>query len=703
MKFLSCGWSCGWSWGSITGLMVCQMAVAATGDDATEKSVATALGEVVVTAPMMHAPLVVETDPKAPRQPVPAHDGADYLKTIPGFSVIRKGGSDGDPVFRGMAASRLNILLDGENLLGGCGMRMDPPTAYIFPESYDRITVIKGPQTVLYGPGNSAGTVLFERDIKRFEPAGWTFNGSLTMGSFGRNDQVADLRAGTPDFYFQGGATRSDSDNYEDGDGTEVHSAYTRWSSSAAIGWTPDANTRLEISGVRSDGEAAYADRGMDGSKFARENVGIKFEKNHVSQRVDKIEAQAYYNYVDHVMDNYSLRDVANTAARMVSNPDRETTGARAAIGLHLGAATDATLGIDYQANTHSLRSAMGAMAESYRQMARVEDAEFRNYGLFGEVTQYLGERDKLVGGLRLDDWQAEDQRATLRIGSGMMAQQVVNPTADRTRDKLLSSGFARYERDLASMPATAYAGVGHTERFPDYWELIGAGKEAVDSLSAFDVDPEKTTQLDVGLIYSTDRLSVSLSGFYNRIDDFLMVQSNYVKPSLSGMGTRTATVVRNIEATTWGGEAGIDYRLTDTWKADASLAYVRGDNDTDGTALAQLPPLELRLGLGYDNGTWSAGSLLRLVTEQDRVDIGKGNIVGQDIGRTPGFGVFSLNAGYRPKKGILIAAGVDNLFDKTYAEHISRSGAMIAGFEQTTRVNEPGRNLWIKLSVALD
>src|SRR5690606_23063530 len=99
----------------------------------------------------------------------------------------------------------------------------------------------------------------------------------------------------------------------------------------------------------------------------------------------------------------------------------------------------------------------------------------------------------------------------------------------------------------------------------------------------------------------------------------------------------------------------------------------------------------------------WSAGSLLRLVTEQDRVDIGKGNIVGQDIGRTPGFGVFSLNAGYRPKKGILIAAGVDNLFDKTYAEHISRSGAMIAGFEQTTRVNEPGRNLWIKLSVALD
>lgn len=71
------------------------------------------LDEVVVTAPQSTQPLTVKTDPKKPRQPVSAHDGADYLKTIPGFSVIRKGGTDGDPVLRGMAGSRLNILLDG--------------------------------------------------------------------------------------------------------------------------------------------------------------------------------------------------------------------------------------------------------------------------------------------------------------------------------------------------------------------------------------------------------------------------------------------------------------------------------------------------------------------------------------------------------------------------------------------------------------
>lgn len=43
---------------------------------------------------------------------------------------------------------------------------------------------------------------------------------------------------------------------------------------------------------------------------------------------------------------------------------------------------------------------------------------------------------------------------------------------------------------------------------------------------------------------------------------------------------------------------------------------------------------------------------------------------------------------------------GVDNLLDKRYAEHLSRSGAMVPGFEQTTRVNEPGRTAWLKLSI---
>ena len=155
------------------------------------------------------------------------------------------------------------------------------------------------------------------------------------------------------------------------------------------------------------------------------------------------------------------------------------------------------------------------------------------------------------------------------------------------------------------------------------------------------------------------------------------------------------------------GGEADLAYQFNSAWKGYGTLAYVRGSNDTDDKPLAQQPPLELRVGLSYDDKTYSVGALARLVSAQDRYDVGSGNIVsnGKDLGRSGGFGVFSLNAGYRPNKKALLSAGVDNLFDKVYAEHLSKGGSDIAGYlgASTLRINEPGRTFWLKAQIALD
>lgn len=641
----------------------------------------TTLEPIVVTAPTMGQPLTIVTDPKAPRQPIPAHDGAEILKTIPGFNVIRKAGTDGDPVLRGMAGSRLNILLDGENILGGCGGRMDPPTAYVFPESYDKLTVLKGPQTVLHGPGNSAGTVLFERTVKRFANGGADFNGSLTAGSFNRIDAVGDLQAGVGAFYARATVTNTRSDDYKDGEGKKVHSNYARWSSNAALGWSPDDKTKVEFSAARSDGEAAYADRTMDGIKFDRQNYGFKLDKRGISALVDRIEAQAYYNYVDHVMDNYTLRTGTTTAGRMVSNPDRLTYGGKFITTLRLAEPTQLKLGLDLQTNEHSLRTAMGAMANTYNTKSRSKDGLFRQLGLFGELNHYLSGESRLIAGLRTDQWQAEDQRTTV-------------VTKGQNRKETLTSGFARYEYDLGTT-TTLYAGLGHTERFPDYWELIGGSKQSATTDSAFNTKPEKTNQIDIGTIYRSGPLSLTASGFYSDVKDFILIQSNYMKS-----GTAT-TITRNVDATTWGGELGMAYQLAPAWKTDFSLAYVRGSNKTDHTSLAQMSPLEARLGLTWDNQTWTVGGLLRSVMAQKSYALNQGNIVGQDIGQTGGFTVFSINGGYRIKKGVQITGGIDNVFNRKYAEHLSRAGAAVSGYTQTTRVNEPGTTAWVKAQFA--
>ena len=111
------------------------------------------LSPTVITAVAPSSPLTVVTNPKDPRQPVPASDAADCLKTIPGFSAIRSGGSNSDPVLRGLFGSRLLLLTDGGQMIGACPGRMDAPSSYISPETFDRLTVTKGPQTVIWGPG----------------------------------------------------------------------------------------------------------------------------------------------------------------------------------------------------------------------------------------------------------------------------------------------------------------------------------------------------------------------------------------------------------------------------------------------------------------------------------------------------------------------------------------------------------------------
>src|SRR5699024_7476671 len=107
-----------------------------------------------------------------------------------------------------------------------------------------------------------------------------------------------------------------------------------RWNADLALGWTPDENTWVELSGGKSDGEAVYAGREMDGSQFARESLGLRVEKKNVTEVIKKIEAQVNYSFNDHVMDNFSLREFKPSGMMtmpMASNVARQTLNARLA------------------------------------------------------------------------------------------------------------------------------------------------------------------------------------------------------------------------------------------------------------------------------------------------------------------------------------------------------------------------------------
>lgn len=626
--------------------------------------------------------LIVRADPKQPIQPIPATDGADYLQSIVGFSAVNSGaGTNGDVTFRGMFGSRIKILTDGTENLGACPSRMDSPTSYISPESYDQISVIKGPQTVQYANTGSAATVIFERRPEQFDED-QHYRGQLSVlaGSFGRLDHNIEVAAGDEQKYIRLNSNRSVSNSYQDGEGNTVPSDWERWNADVALGWTPDADTWVELTGGKADGEAVYAGRMMDGSKFARESLGLRVEKQNVTDVIKKIEAQVNYNFNDHVMDNYTLRQFKPTMMmpeETATNVARKTLNARLAV-THEWDQLDFITGIDTQNNEHTIRKTDTENNIAYHALPRIKDMKFQSVGAFGELGYQLSEQNRLVGGVRVDQVEVDAVQST------------------QQRQETLPSAFIRLENQHPHHDAKTYIGLGYVERMPDYWELFRTDLNGVEGSTFKYLEPEKTLQLDIGYQHEHGAFSSWASAYAGLINDFILMTYD---PTEQVPMMKNAADSRNVDATIAGAEVGIGYQFTDAIQADVSAMYAWGENTTDNTPLPQIAPLEGRVNLRYIQDRYTLGAYWRIVDGQNRISQNQGNIVGYDLKESAGFGTLSLNGTYHLSDGVDLSVGIDNVLDKTYTEHLNKMGNAGIGLAANEQFNNVGRNYWARMS----
>ena len=638
------------------------------------------LDEVIVTGYRTATPLTLSTDPQRPRQPIPAADGAGYLKTIPGFSVVRKGGLGGDPMMRGMGGSRMVMDMNGGMMSGGCPNRMDPTSTYAFPETFSRIIVNKGPQSVRYG-ASVAGSVIFERETERFEKPGVRGNVSVLGASNHRFDELTDVTAGGKEGYARIIQTRNYARDYADGDGRRIHSGYGRHSLTGIVGLTPDPDTLFEVSYDRSRGWAKYAHGMMDGSQFDRDSYAVKFERAHLSPVVEKLTLNFNHNTIDHIMDNYTFRP----GGMMGTDVKRVQYGVRAVTDLKFSPKDTGAVGIDLHHDAHYFAEAHKRLKGSFN-----NDMDIKNFGIFLEYNRDLTERSRLRTGLRYDRTETDYHNARFRNGMGMLMRNLVPGSAS---DHAVS-GFVRWENTAKKQPLTFYVGLGHAERPADYWEAYKTWETYSNRMKHQTASPastrpakERNTQLDFGWVYTGEKTNANLSLYYAHIDDFILR-----KPS---------GAYGNVDARLYGFEAEVTRTVSPLWTLGASLAYTRGDDRTNDAPLPQIAPLEANLTAKYSHKKAEANAVWRLVSKQNRYHKGYGSVTGTDYGPTGGFGIFSLSLAYRPDENLTFSLGVDNLFNKTYAEFVNYSEAAIAslGIPAGGHITEPGRTFWFKSS----
>ena len=643
-----------------------------------------------------------------PARPV-ATDSGEVLTTVPGVSGSRLGGHGLEPYIRGQSQNRINVLIDGGNVYGACPNRMDPPTAYVAPTMFDKITVIKGtPEGLMLGSGATGGTVLFEREAPGFTEPGQS-EGKAGVG-YRNNGNVksmfADYAMGGPKRYLRFLADHQDADNYVDGDGNEIRSAFTNSNFATVFGYSPDAMSDLKLDlDLTRGSDILYEGAGMDTPETSNNMLKLKYDRRVSDGWVKKWSLQANHSDIHHVMDNYSLRTPPAMASMWMEVPsDSRTSNIRLTTDLATSGDTDWSAGVEYRYNNRDATRYSGATLSDINSYMW-PDVRQGEAGLFTSYKAQLGERARLNLGGRLDIVSAEAAKANATTSAPM----TLNPNAlynlyyGQSAAPVSENNVslsAKYERDFEESPSTWFASLSRVTRTADATERFMAANGMTTDMRWIGnpgILPEKHNELELGIMNKMQGGSFGGSVFYNRVNDYILRDRAHGQTGI--LQNDDANIYRNVEAELYGAELEGNVNWSRVWGSRLTAAYVVATNTTDDRPIAQIPPLEVTASLDYGQAKWKWGGKVRLVAAQTRVDDDPSTGSGLDLGPSEAFSLLDLYGNYQISKRSILSFGVDNAFNVTYAEHLNRYNPMDP---TPVKVNEPGRSLWFKAVMEL-
>jgi iron complex outermembrane receptor protein len=212
-------------------------------------------------------------------------------------------------------------------------------------------------------------------------------------------------------------------------------------------------------------------------------------------------------------------------------------------------------------------------------------------------------------------------------------------------------------------------------------------------------LSPEINYEVDGGVDWQNAWVSASASLFCFWFNDYIY-SFTIDRRDVNGDGVEDIVRgFRNVNARLWGGEGAAVFRPFEPLSVPLALAYVRGINTSDDTDLPRIPPLEGRVACRVDLGNkvpWWAEFGCRLAARQDKIDYDFPE------NETPGYAVFHLRGGFELFDRLRIDAGIENLFDQEYTEHLTPWAAVGAGdLKQGDEIPEPGR--YVHVNFRLD
>ncbi len=611
------------------------------------------------------------------------------LQSLPGVLVQETAPGQGSPFLRGFTGF-LNVLLIDGIRLNNSVFRSGPNQYWntIDPWSLERLEVVKGPGSVLYGSDAVGGTVqAFIRNPYAYGKS-WNAAGqALYRVSSAENSHVARLEAsaGHGDAWaLVLGTTFKHYGDLIAGDplNRQPDTGYDDWAGDFKLERLLDDDTRLVFAYQHvQQNNVPRQHKTVNAKSFHGTSTGSELQRDLDQERwlaYVQFHQEAIGGVIDVIRASLSWHSQSELRDRIRPPSGGGTENRRDLQGFDVG-----TLGAWVQLESDTALGRLVYGLEYYRDFVSsfssrnpiqgpvADDATYDLLGIYAQVTRAAGERWTLIYGIRLN-YAAADADSVQDPDTGTQTALSDNWTA------VVASLRAVFE--LVPERWNLFGGVSQGFRAPNLSDLtrLDSARSGEFEIPSPGLDPEHYIAFEVGAKGHGSNFRAEVSLFYTVIRDQIIRSPNGV---INGDGE--AEVIKSNVGDGWiyGLEAAASLRVGRRITLFGNFTFQQGKVDAFPTSAAveardyidRLMPVTAQLGVRWESA--DARFFVELVgVMADKAD----KLSARDAadtqrippGGTPGYGVVHLRGGWRIDGHTQLNAAIENLFDKSYRVH---------------------------------
>jgi iron complex outermembrane receptor protein len=591
----------------------------------------------------------------------------ETISITPGVNNFSTGQGIGKPVIRGLSSNRVLVMDNGQRL--ETQQWGDEHGPNIEGSSAERVEIIKGPASVLYGSDAIGGVVnVIQPDLPD----------AIGRASFVRGNAIVAYT----------------------GNGPGPNGTLTLEGASGHVGANATITGR-EFGDIKTPGGTLF--NSGDKTLNIGGNVGVRDEWGNLQagyvHRTERIEI---YEDPAEAPGATPYQEVDEDRARL--------TGQLPVGGSHLDVSAF------YERNQRqefeeegAAEAALGLLATTWTGSVKLHHPSVGPFagivgidGLTGTVDKFGEEplvpdsRTGAVGAFLYE--QADAGAWSFSLGGRYDYRQL---TVDADADLGVTAQTREYSAFAGTLGAlyrlsrttALVANLGRGYRAPTSFELFANGEH--EGTNRFEVGdstlvPETSFNTDLAFRLQGSRVSFEFGGYLNTIHDYIYPDPTGVTDSASGLQIYDVT---QGNAQLYGFELALEWHPTAALHFRGTTDYVHGQNTSIEQPLPFMPPFRATYGLRLeapDRGILVApyvGAAGESVSQQTRTD--------PDDYAPPGYTIFGLGfgTGFQLGKQLLeLDFQIRNLFDTAYRSYLSR---------YKTYADNPGRNTIVRVSTA--